>query len=97
MRLIKYIWNFDATRKHYSRIRVARLPTVHALATRCQYWSSEQVWTGLQWLPPDVISGGAALEPVGLMSDGGGLYSEVQCIMGIGHMGTPHEQTDRHK
>ena len=25
---------------------------------------------------------------------GGGLYSEVQCIMGNGHIGTPYEQTD---
>ena len=30
---------------------------------------------------------------------GGGLYSEIQCIMGNGHTGTPfpHEKTDRHK
>ena len=28
----------------------------------------------------------------------GTLYSEVQCIMGNGHMGAPaYEQTDRHK
>ena len=25
---------------------------------------------------------------------GGGLYSEFQCIMGNGHMGTPRVQTD---
>ena len=95
MRLIKYIWNFDATRKHSSRIRAARLPTVHALATRCQYWSSEQVLTGLQWLPPNVTSGGAGTGASGLhVWLGGGLYSEVKCIMDIGHMGKP-TRTDR--
>ena len=44
------------------------------------------------------LAGELGLEPVGCMSDwGGGLYSEVKCIMDIGHMGNPHEQTDRHK
>ena len=64
---------------------------------------NEQVWTGLQWWPPDVISRGpglgvyvwcweTGLGVIYLISRRGpgpvGLYSEVQYIMGNGHMGT---------
>ena len=55
-------------RKHSSRMHTTHLPTIHAsVATRGQYWwqegpctvrSSEQVWTDLQWWPPDVTSRG---------------------------------------
>ena len=51
------------TRKHSSRMRIAHLPTVRALvATKCQYRiggsSSEPVWKGPQWWPPDATSRG---------------------------------------
>ena len=49
-------------------MHTTHLPTIHAsVATRGQYWwqegpctvrSSEQVWTDLQWWPPDVTSRG---------------------------------------
>ena len=52
--------------------------------------SSEQVWTGLQCWPPDVSSRGSVL---GLMSMGD---SEVQSIIGNGHLGTHLLWTDRH-
>ena len=66
------------TRQHSSRMRTARLPTVwiSVATTRCQWGeggrtSSEQVWTGLQWWPPDVTSRRMALSEqvwTGLMS-----------------------------
>ena len=65
--------------------------------------SNEQVWTGLQYWPPGVTNRGLGLE-LGLgvshvpclMVRGvrGSLFTEVQCITGNGHMGTPREQTD---
>ena len=54
------------------------------MATRCQYWcrggpcvvrSNEQIWTGLQWWPPDVTSTGLGLGWIGRGSN-------VQCISG---------------
>ena len=83
--------------------------------------SSEQVWTGLKWWPPDIISmcgraGGSAQVsfpgegyragawggggpqvswPMGL-EPGDRPCSEVQCIMGNGHMRAPSPVTDRH-
>ena len=52
-------------------MRTARLPTFLVLvaATRCQYYegggiTSEQVWTGLQWRPPDVSSMGLGSQPL---------------------------------
>ena len=69
-------------------MRITRLPTVHgSAATRCQHCrggsSSEQFWTGFQSWPPDVTSRGVPVREV----PWGDLYSEVQCIMGNGHMG----------
>ena len=70
--------------------------------------SIEQVWTGHQWLPLDVTSKGAVLG-LGIgsyascleggqdweWSQRGALYSEIQCMMDNGHMGTwPCEQRD---
>ena len=84
---VEMIWKgswWDKTRKYSNRMRTARLPTVLAsVATRCQThggrgvgFSSEQVWSGLQWWPPNVTSGGGGRARVGsLMSDlmrGGG-------------------------
>ena len=51
------------TRKHSTRMRIARsLPTIRpSVSIRCQHQgriSSERVWTGLQWCPPDVTSTG---------------------------------------
>ena len=46
------------------------------------------VWTGLQWWPPDVTSRGGGAR-------GGGLYNEVQCIVGNGHMGKPSTPSNR--
>ena len=48
--------------------------------------SSDQVLTGLQWWSPDVSRG--------IGGGGGNLYSEVQCTICNGYMGTPHEQTN---
>ena len=85
-------------------MHTARLLTVRALATRCQYW-----WGGPQVNKfEQVSSDGHRMSPAeagawgcqGWDWGGGaaGLYSEVQCIMSNGHMGPlPHEQTDRHK
>ena len=96
------------TRKHSSRIRTASLPIVHtSVATR---WgsSSEQVWIGLQYWPPDVtgrVGAGAGVNGVplqwGAMSGGrtwtrpgGGLYCQVSCIMGNCLMGPNCAQKD---
>ena len=61
-------------------------PTVHALvATRCQYWWG---WgpqeNKFQHVPSDGHQMSLAGRAGALI-----LYSEVQCIMGNGHMGTP--------
>ena len=70
------------TRKHCSRICTACLETVHASISvaiiSCRWGGgggsqNEQVWTGLQWSPPDGISGGST----GLMSRGGGAPSDL--------------------
>ena len=60
----------------------------------------KQVWTGLQWWLPGVTSRfneshvWCLGRPVEV---GGGLYSEVQCIMGDGHVGPLIDgMTDRH-
>ena len=39
---------------------------------------------------------GEEFQVCGLEDWDGGWYSEVQCIMGNGHIRTPHEQTNRH-
>ena len=94
-------------RKHSNRMRAARLPIVRAsVATRYQYQksSSEQVCTGLQWWAPDVTSRRGQGTWCSDVLRGhvwcwgtGGLYSEVQCIMGNGHMGIIIPLwTDRH-
>ena len=61
---------------------------------------NEQFWKGHQWLPPDVTCRGRWDQGQRDVwwSDvrGGGLYSEVQFIMGNGHMGLPL-WTDRHE
>ena len=52
--------------------------------------SSEQVWIGLQWWPPDVISRGSLYGEVPCLEGArarGSLYSEVQCTLGNGHIG----------
>ena len=75
-------------------MHTARFETVcvSVAATRCQNWegaSSEQVWTGLKrlWWTPDVSSKGGRVSRSDL--GGGGGYSEIQCIMGNGHIGPP--------
>ena len=42
----------------------------------------------------DIQGMGLGAVPAGV---GGGLYSEVQCIMGEGHIQTPCEKTKRHE
>ena len=93
--------NATKTGKHFSRMCTARLPTIHALATQCQY-----CWEGVGgWAPQvnkfeQVSSGGHQMSLAEwvpclmskvpcLKSRGWALYSEVQCILGNGHMGTP--------
>ena len=57
--------------------------------------SSEQVWTGLQFLPPDITNRGCPMRSH-VQRGPGSLYSEVQCIMGNGHMeNTPPHLEDR--
>ena len=55
----------EQTRKHSSRMRTTRLPTIHAsvlppdVSTGVAS-SSEQIWKDLQWWPSDVTIGGRA-------------------------------------
>ena len=119
----EYLKNNLKTRKYPSRMRTARLPSVHASV------SSPDVGTGWEAGPGGLMSKGEgaggfhALCPgipclmskgegqkwstwgwVGregrwgrvMMSGRGGLHSWVQCTMGNGHIGTSHEQNDRH-
>ena len=90
--------NLAITRKHSSRMRTARFQTVRAsvATTRCHFQgrgsSSEQIWTGVQCWPLDVIS--RVWVPKSDVGGGGAwtrwaLHSEVQGIMGNGNMGTP--------
>ena len=93
-------------RKHSSRMCTTHLQTVDAsmVTTRCSSGErspNEQVWTSLQWWPPDVTNGGPGLMSFGGQvwcsgegNGGGGLDSEVQYIMGNAHMGDP-QWTDR--
>ena len=53
------------------------------------------------WPPPDITPGGPRSHVRGEGADvGGGLYSEIECIMGNGYMGPPSPpdrmMTDRH-
>ena len=56
-------WRFAfyfLTRKQSSKMRTARLPTVHVSMATTRYLvgsSREQVWKGLQWWQPDVSGG----------------------------------------
>ena len=79
------------TRKHSSRMRTVRLPTVHTTqATRCQHrWgsSSEQVWLRHCPWPPNVTS-------MGFLRGGGGLrLCGEACYCHIGSFRLPW--TDR--
>ena len=42
------------------------------------------------------VAGGAVQKGIPVQGAGGFLYDEVQCIMGNGHMGPPHGQTNTH-
>ena len=55
--------------------------------------SSEQVWTGLQWWPPDVTSKGPG-HPVSNVW--GTLYSEIQWVLVTCRHPSPCGQTDTH-
>ena len=59
----------------------------------CIRFSREQVWTGIQSRPQDVTSKGGTLHRGWGRGRtpfrGGPLQSEVQCIVGNGHMGPP--------
>ena len=64
-------------------MRTARSPTIRASVASHQIsalggCSSEQIWTVFHSKLPDVTSGDPALW--------GGVYSEVQCIIGNGHI-----------
>ena len=70
--------------------------TSHQMSVPVWGSSSEQIETGLQSWPPDVTSKGWGGEGVGLgPCTERGLYSEVQCIMGNGHMEPPSLWMDR--
>ena len=105
-------------RKHCSRMRTARLPTLCAsVATRCQHWQWggpkwTKVWTGLisslchqmslaGGVPCTVRSyvqgsgvGHGSLYSEVLCREGASLYSDVQCIMGNGHIDPPKTGAD---
>ena len=68
----------NKTSKHSSRMRTVR----HQMPAWGGVSWSQQVWTGLQWWKP------AGRIPAPCLGRGV-LYSEVQCIMGNGHMGHP--------
>ena len=76
------------TRKHYSRMPTASLPTIRAsVATRWinygggEVSSSELVWTGLQWWSPDVTSGGSRARGSHIWCLGGGQGWVGACIV----------------
>ena len=85
-RKIKMFYMTSITRQHSSRIHTTRLPMICVLVatTRWQYqWgmsSSEQVWTGLQWWPPDFSSRGRGSSQ-GLMSRKRGVPNHVTYSM----------------
>ena len=94
------IRNKSSTRQHSSRIHTAHLQTIPAsvsvATTRCcsQRWgrsTNEQVWTGLQWSPPDVTNRGRGRSP-GLMSGvgRGGLWRGRSPGLMSGEEGTYH-------
>ena len=90
---IKIEYKFKKTRKHCSRIHTAYLPTVCAsVATRCLYVGGPQVNKFEQ-----VSSDGHKMSLAGRPHvwkggvESGILYSEVQCIMGNGHLGPPYQ------
>ena len=109
-------------------MRTTRLPTIRALAIRCQYqWGESPQINKFEQVSSDChqmslaggpisdifwLGGGSDVRVraegvMGPMSDvplgggqgqeGGELYSEIQCIMVNGHMGTSYKQTDSHK
>ena len=88
----------------------AHLPTVRASAASCQYWwgggpqvnKFEQVSSDCHQMPPAGAGAwgtraGAGMGVPCLTSKGvaGDLYSEVQCTMSNGYMGTPSPWADR--
>ena len=71
------------------------LPAHTSIATRLQHWW----WGGGHQVnkSEEVSSLGHQMSLRGGALYGGGLYSEVECIMGNGHMGPPmNRQTDKH-
>ena len=56
----------------------------------------EQIWTVLQWWPPDVTNRGSLWGPIqrGTGDQGGSPYNELQCIMGNDPMGLPCGQNN---
>ena len=81
-----YAIEAELTRQHSSRMHTTHLLTIHVLVvtTRWQFSggggvgksSSEQIWTGLQWLPPQSSVGGEA--GTGTRSDVRGKGKEIQ-------------------
>ena len=90
----------NTTRKHSSRMCTARLPTVNFTGHQMSLpvvgvSSSNQVWTGLQWWPPDVTSRRRGRSNAGdpmLMCRGCTVRSNALWVMVT--WGTPCEQTD---